>query len=162
MGYSKRQFVNAAYEELGLANYVYDLSGDMPEQLESALRRLDAMMAMWNSKGIRLSYPLPGSPENSDIDAESSVPDAANEAIITNLAIRIAPSLGKTVQAETKVIAKQSYESLMVRSAQPLEMSLPNTMPAGAGTKPWRRDNPFLYPQQPSIDAGPDGPIEFT
>jgi len=66
MGYSKRQFVEAAFEEVGLAAYVFDLQ---PQQLESALRRLDAMMAEWNAKGIRLGYPLPGSPQNSDINA---------------------------------------------------------------------------------------------
>ena len=35
MGYSKRQFVAAAFEEIGLASYVFDLQ---PEQLQSALR----------------------------------------------------------------------------------------------------------------------------
>jgi hypothetical protein len=42
MGYKKRQFISAAFEEIGLASYVFDLQ---PEQLESALRRLDAMIA---------------------------------------------------------------------------------------------------------------------
>ena len=159
MGYSKRQFVTAAFEEIGLASYVFDLSS---EQLDSALRRLDSMMASWNGKGLRLSYPLPGSPENSDIDAESSVPDFANEAIILNLATRLAPSMGKLVPIETKAAAKQALDVVLLRFAFPLEKSLPNTMPAGAGTKPWRRDNAFLYPVQPTLDAGSDGPIEFT
>jgi len=159
MGYSKRQFVEAAFEELGLASYIFDLS---PERLNSALLRLDSMMAFWNGKGLRLSYPLPGSPENSDIDAESSVPDFANDAIILNLAIRLGPSMGKSVPSETKASAKQAFDTIVMRFAHPLEMALPNTMPAGAGTKSWRRDNAFLYPVAPTIDAGSDGPIEFT
>ena len=65
MGYSKRQFVAAAFEEIGLASYVFDLQ---TEQLQSAMRRIDAMMADWNGKGIRLGYPLPGSPQDSDLD----------------------------------------------------------------------------------------------
>lgn len=60
MPYSKRQFVIAAFEEAGLASYVYDLT---PDQLNSALQRLDAMIAYWNGRGVRVSYPLPGSPE---------------------------------------------------------------------------------------------------
>ena len=159
MGYSKRQFVTAAFEEIGLASYVFDLS---PEQLESALRRLDAMLAEWNAKGIRLGYPLPGSPENSNLDAESTVPDSANEAIITGLAVRIAPSLGKQLMPETKVTAKQGYNTLLARACQPIEMQLPGTLPAGAGNKPSRFSDPFLYPPSDSIDAGSDGPIEFT
>ena len=47
MGYTKRQFVTAALEEIGLASYVFDLQ---PEQLQSALRRLDAMISEWNGK----------------------------------------------------------------------------------------------------------------
>ena len=55
MSWTKRQFINAALEEIGLASYVFDIQ---PEELESALRRLDAMMADWNAKGIRIGYPL--------------------------------------------------------------------------------------------------------
>lgn len=103
MGYSKLQFVQAAFEEIGLAAYVFDLQ---PQQIESALRRLDAMMADWNGKGIRLAYPIPSSPENSNINAETGVPDSANEAIITNLAIRLAPSYGKQVMPQTQTVAR--------------------------------------------------------
>jgi hypothetical protein len=56
MSYTKRQFVTAAFEEIGLASYVFDLTND---ELTSACKRLDAMMADWNAKGIRLSYPIP-------------------------------------------------------------------------------------------------------
>ena len=59
MAYTKRQFVEAALTEIGLASYVFDLQ---PEQLEYARRRLDAMMADLNGKGLRLSYPIPSSP----------------------------------------------------------------------------------------------------
>ena len=102
MGYSKRQFVAAAFEEIGLASYAFDLQ---PQQFESALRRLDAMMASWNALGIRLGYPLPSSPQFSDLDAQSEVPDSANEAIITNLAVKIAPGYGKQVMPDTKATA---------------------------------------------------------
>lgn len=159
MSYSKRQFVSAAFEELGLASYVFDLQ---PEQFESALRRLDSMMATWNAIGIRLSYPLPGSPENSNIDAETTVPDSANEAIIANLAVRLAPSLGKSASIDVKVAAKKAYDILAARAVRPIEMMMPTDMPSGAGTKPWRRDQPFLYPVDPGIDAGSDGKIDFT
>lgn len=160
MGYSKRQFVSAAFEEIGLASYAFDLQ---PQQLESALRRLDAMLASWNSLGIRLGYPLPSSPEFSDIDAESEVPDSANEAIITNLAVKLAPSYGKQVMPETKATARETYNTLISRAVLPMEQQLPGTMPAGAGNKPWRvYDNPFLRPPVDPVLAGQDGQIEFN
>jgi hypothetical protein len=159
MGYSKRQFVNAAFVEIGLASYVFDLS---PEQMGVARRRLDAMMAAWNAKGIRLGYPLPSSPQDSDLDEQTNVPDSAYEAIICSLAIRLAPSYGKQVMIETKTTAKQGYDILLQRATFPLEKQLPATTPAGAGNKPWRvYDNPFVRPPYSPVDAGPDGPIEY-
>lgn len=159
MGYSKRQFVAAAFEEIGLASYAFDLQ---PQQFESALRRLDAMMASWNALGIRLGYPLPSSPQFSDLDAQSEVPDSANEAIITNLAIKLAPGYGKQVMPETKSTAKETYNTLLSRAAVPMEQQLPSTMPSGAGNKPWRvYDDPFLRPPVDPVLAGQDGPIQF-
>ena len=160
MGYSKRQFVAAAFEEIGLASYVFDLQ---QEQLQSAMRRIDAMMADWNGKGIRLGYPLPNSPQDSDLDEPTLVPDWANEAIITNGAVRLAPGYGKVVMPETKAVAKDSYNTLLQRATMPPEQQLPATMPAGAGNKPWRvYDNPFIRPPVDPVDAGPDGPLQFN
>ncbi len=159
MGYSKRQFVEAAFEEIGLASYVFDLQA---EQLESALRRLDAMMADWNGKGIRLAYPVPGSPQNSEIESPSDVPDWANEAVITNLAVRIAPGYGKTVMADTKATARSAYQTLLSRATMPPEQQLPSTMPAGAGNKPWRTyDSPFIRRPVDPVLVGPDGPLDL-
>jgi len=91
MAYTKRDIVNRAFEEIGLAGYVFDLA---PQQLEGALQRLDAMMATWNGKGIRLRYPLPSSNAASDLDQIIGVPDDALEAMHLNLAVRIAPGYG--------------------------------------------------------------------
>ena len=159
MGYTKRQFVTAAFEEIGLADYVFDLT---PEQLESALRRLDAMLMEWNAKGIRLGYASASSPQDSDLDTETNVPDSAWEAVITNLAVRIAPGYGKTVSPDTKMVAKQGYNTLLQRATFPLEQQLPETMPSGAGNKPWWYDNPFLQRPVDPVDAGSDGPIEWS
>jgi hypothetical protein len=159
MGYSKRQFVSAAFEEIGMAEYVFDLQ---PEQLQSALNRLDAMLAEWNAKGLRLGYSLPSSPQDSDLDEPTFAPDSAWEAIITNLAIRIAPGYGKAVSPDTRVTAKAAYNTLLQRAAFPLEQQLPETMPTGQGNKPWRWDNPFVPRPVDPVDAGPDGPIEWS
>ena len=159
MGYSKRQFVEAAFGEIGLAAYVFDAS---PQQLEAALKRLDALMADWNGRGIRLSYPLHGDPEFSDIDAESNVPDYANEAIILNLALRLAPSYGKQVMPDTKINAKNAYNTMMARTALPMEQQLPESMPLGAGNKPWRVSyNEYVRPPIDHVLTGGEGKLEL-
>ena len=160
MSYSKRQYVEAAFAEIGMAGYVFDLQ---PQDLEQALRRLDAMMAEWNAKGIRLGYPLPGSPQFSDINVQSEVPDSANEAIITNLGMRLAAGYGKAVMPQTMMVAKQAYNTLLARATFPVQQQLPATMPAGAGTKPWRvYDNPFIRPPVDPVQVGPDGVLELN
>lgn len=159
MSYSKRQFVEAAFGEMGMSAYTFDLT---PEMLQDATRRLDAMMANWNARGIRLAYPLPLSPENTDIDSETGVPDAANEAIIANLAARLSPTYGKTIMPQTMATAKAGYDTLMARAAMPHEMQFPRTLPAGAGQKPWRYDDPFMPAPTDPVLAGPDGPLEFN
>jgi hypothetical protein len=158
MSYTRRQFVEAAFEEMGMAAYTFDIT---PQMMESASRRLDAMMATWNARGIRIGFPLPLSPQDTDLDTETGVPDAANEAIITNLAIRIAPSFGKQVSPMTMATAKTAYDALQARFSTVYEMQFPRNMPAGAGNKPWRYNNPFLLPPADPIAVGPDGYLEI-
>ena len=160
MAHTKRDIVNQAFEEIGLASYVFDLQ---PQQLESALRRLDNMMATWNGKGVRLGYPLPSSPADSDLDQVTGVPDSALEAMATNLAVRIAPMFGKTVSPDTKAIAKKAYTQIITQSATPIEMQFDNTaIPAGAGNKRFRdRQDPFLRDPIDPLQAGPDSILDL-
>lgn len=158
MSWTKRQFVTEAFDSIGLAGYVFDLQ---PEQLQSALRKLDSMMATWNAKGIRLGYPLPSSPQDSDLDEETNVPDSAFEAVYANLALKIAPSFGKQVAIEVKVAAKQAYDTLLQRATAPIEKQLPSTMPLGAGKKPWRFDDPFVLGPKDQLTAGANDLLEI-
>lgn len=160
MGWTKREFVTQAFDEIGLASYAFDLT---PDQMQSALRRLDTMIAAWNALGIRLGYPLPSNPQDSDLDEQTNVPDSSNEAIYTNLAIKLAPSYGKQVMPDTKMTAKESYNTLLSRAAMPMEQQLPGTMPSGAGNKSWRNyDTPFLRRPVDPVIAGQDGVIEYN
>lgn len=160
MGWSKRQIIEQAFAEIGLAAYSFDLQ---PEQVEDALRRLDNMMALWNSKGIRLGYPLPSSPGASDPDQQVGVPDEAIEPMVLNLAIRIAPAYGKVMMPETKATASLGYKTLLMNSARPQEMQLDAlAIPAGAGNKQWRYDqDPYLPLPSDPLTVGPDNVLDF-
>ncbi len=160
MAYTKRDIVNRAFEEIGLAAYVYDLA---PQQLEGALQRLDAMMATWNGKGIRLGYPLPSSTAASDLNQNVNVPDDALEAMHLGLAVRIAPGYGKTVSPDTKANAQLSYKALLSRSTFPAEMQLGDmTIPSGQGNKGWRYYNDaFLRHPTDPLTVGPDSILDL-
>lgn len=156
MSYTKRQLVLAAMGEIGLSSYSFDLSAD---QIEQALLRLDAMIGEWGARGIRLGYPMPGSPETSDAYQETNLPDWAWTAVITNLAVQIAPSYGKAASPQTLATARGSYNTLLARAAMPPEVQL-DTLPAGAGHKDV--DEPFLTPPTEDLVAGPDAGLDFN
>lgn len=161
MPWTKRDYITSALDEIGIANYVFDVQ---PEQMQFALRKLDAMMAEWNGRGVRVGYPLPASPGESELDEQCVVPDWATQAIVTGLAIRLAPSYGRPVSGELKVAYRIALNTVQARTTQLLEMQFPNKTPAGAGRKFWRTyNNPFLRPPQEAgvILAGEDGILEY-
>lgn len=156
MSWTKRQLILQAFDEIGFAYYVYDLSA---ERIESATRRLDTMAATWNRIGIRLGYPLPSTPNASDLDTDTGITDEAMEALYLNLAIRIAPSLGKVVSRDTKVAAKKAYNALLNKIVQPPEKQLPSYTPAGSGNNSVF-DGPFLNPPSDLLESGGDSTID--
>jgi hypothetical protein len=137
MSYTKGEVVKAALNEIGIADYEFDIS---PEELTSGVRRLDSMMAEWSAKNIRVNYPMSGTPEGSSADDDSGLPDSAWEAVTTNLALRLAPSFGKSPSPGTVATASRSYSTLLGLSTKPRERQL-NSLPRGQGYKSHR--NPF-------------------
>ena len=145
MSWTKRELVNQAFESVGLAAFVFDLSAD---QIVSAVRQMDSMLATWNGKGIQLGYPIASGGNGSDPDQDSNLPDYAVEAVYSNLGIRLAPSYGKVVSPDLKTSAKQAYDLLLAQAAMPLPMQITG-LPSGAGNK--TPIQPFLLP----ADTGP-------
>lgn len=140
MPYTKGQIIGAAFGELSLSDASgFDIS---PEEKANALGRLDGMVGTWAKKGIRLGYNFPG-----DINAQAGIPDDAYEVVMTNLARRLAPGLGKALNPETVKIAREGYDALLWDAAQPPQQQLPHTQPNGAGNKPWRVANRTFQPR---------------
>ena len=159
MSWTKLDFIKQAFSELGLASYIYDLS---PEQLQDVSIKFDSMLATWNAVGIRLGVPMPSSPGNSDISVDTSIPDFANDAVVLNLALRIAPSYGKIASQDTRLLAKKAYDIIFLRTVKIPQMQFPSTLPLGAGNKAGQRTNrQFVDPPVDLLDAGGDGQIDF-
>ena len=129
MSWTKRQIVITALETIGIASYTFDIQ---PEELQSSLTRLDAMMASWNAKGILLGYNAISNPDNSNIDADSGIPDSANEATYLNLAVRLAPLFGKMLASDIKAQANFAYNAMLAQNAFVPQMQGNRTVPAGA------------------------------
>lgn len=132
MSWTKRQLVEQAYSELGLSTYAYNLSS---HQYQDGLIRMDSMMSQWESRGIKINYPLPDEIGGSDLDNDVVVDVNANEAIYTNLAIKLAPTIGKQVSVETRKTARESYNELLARATIAPATPPAQGTPAGAGNK---------------------------
>lgn len=157
MSWTKRELIIEAFAELGYTDYDFDLEA---EQLETALSRLDSLMSYWNTaKGIRLGYPLPSSKLGSSLDQDSNLPDIAFVPVYTNLALRIAPVIGKIVSLETRSTARDSLSALMGYTSQPGIRQLRGDTPLGSGNG--RPDKKFVDPPIDYLQTGPDGPLEF-
>ncbi|KXO82658.1 hypothetical protein AYL20_01290 [Acinetobacter venetianus] len=160
MSWTKRQIIEQAYEELGLAAMFYDLQ---PEQLESARRKLDTMVAGWSSKSIQLGFPLPSEANSSDLDQSTNVPDYALEALYLNLAMKIAPSFGKAVAPETKQMADKAYRDVLRKAVNnPPQMKYSHGLPSGAGQKQRLGcGNTFIVNEQDNNILIPEQSMEF-
>jgi len=162
LSWTKKQFIEAALNEIGIASSSFDIQ---PDEYEAGLRRLDALMGDWNARGIRIGYPLSATQSGSNLEDQTSVPDSAYEAIIANLGMKLASSYGREVPREVKVSAKRGYLTLASRAGvfNPATRQIPDNMPLGAGNRPHRnnRGNYFPTPEDP-LRAGPDSEFEFT
>lgn len=158
MSWSKQDLVEKAFSQIGL-DYTFDLQ---PEEIQDGASTLDAMMADWNSEGIRLGYSM-SSTRVVDVSVDSGVPDTSYMAVFSNLAMILASALGRQVSQTLAATAKRTYNNLLARAASAPPVQLPCNMPAGAGHKGWRGwDRVFVGKKPTDIQAGGDGPLEFN
>lgn len=151
--WSKRDVIEQAFAEIGKAAYDFDLQ---PEELQSALRKLDAMMATWGGAlGIRIGFS--GGDGKGDLTADTQVPDWAYEALYLNLALRLCPDFGKTPSPITVMNAKQALDAVRVRVVQPATRQIRGY--AGAGNTVW---GAYALPgERRAIAAGTDSDMQF-
>lgn len=156
MSWTKRQIIEQAFEELGLAAYDFDLQ---PEQIESARRKLNNMVAGWSSRNIQIGFPLPSGADTDDINDDTDAPDYVIDAMIYNLALRIAPSIGKQPSHDTRLIASQSYENMIRMSViKPISIKLDPMLPAGAG---YKRCSTFIQNKDDNVLLSPNQDLEL-
>nr|KVE53675.1 hypothetical protein WS71_06425 [Burkholderia mayonis] len=133
--------VEAAYEEIALAGYVFDLS---PEERNTALLRLERMAASFDARGIRIGYNLAG--KSASLNDDAGIPDWAEEPFYTNLAKRLAPTLGKQLSMETMRAAAAGYRTLLLGNYEIPQMQMPRHMPIGTGNRRNTKNQQFFSP----------------
>lgn len=131
-GTPKRNLVEMAFEDCGSAGYEFERT---PEEVASALRRLDTMMREWPWE--RLGYVQGGSVED-----VSGIPDHAIGAVASYLALRIAPTMGATLSPEARTAMTRSFNLVLSRTATIPVAQMPGGTLRGAGSH--SRSTPYI------------------
>lgn len=157
MAWTKAILIDQAFGQLGMGGE-FDTGA---EEQEFAARELDAMMGEWDGRGIRVSWPIPITPATTDLDAELSIPFYAPAAIYLNLALRLAPSFGKTVMPQTLRGAAEALQALRIRrTARPVASPYPSTLPMGSGNTRWQWGGCVHFYPPPSLPLQADGDVD--
>ena len=143
--WSKLDVINQAFSEIGKGAFEFDLQ---PEDMQTALRKLDAMLATWGGTlGVRIGYA--GGDGKGDLGVDTMVPDWAYEALYLNLALRLCPDYGKTPSPLTVKDAKAALDAVRNRTVMVATRNISGY--AGAGNSWWGataipQENPLLAP----------------
>lgn len=142
MSWTKKQVIEQAFAEIGIASYTFDTTA---AERENSLRILDTMMAQWTTRGIVFDpvYPATTDPGDGNIDDETNAPDDAVAPMYTNLALRLAPGFGKTPSNQTKKDAAAGYSLLAQAITIPTVQMVGMIRGAGAKTpiRPFIRED---------------------
>ena len=151
--WSKRDVIEQAFSEIGKASFDFDLQ---PEDLQTALRKLDAMMATWGGAlGIRIGFS--GGDGKGALTVDTKVPDWAYEALYLNLDVKLCPDYGKTPSPVTMMNAKTALDAVRGRTVQPATRQISGY--SGAGNSAWGARR--LPETNPEIATGPDNTLQF-
>lgn len=152
MSLTKGQVVRGAWGEMGMSKF--PLTASISKQM---LEKLDDMFASWSGESIRCGYNIETA-DTTNLNSTSGIPDIANEAAKTNLAVRSCRIIGKAIPpdlAANASAAKDKLENWCLANTIP-DLKLTRQTPVGAGNKPYRYAGSGNYfPTQPdTLTAG--------
>lgn len=150
MSLTRRQLLTRAYRCLGVSNE-FDVS---PDELTTGVEDMNMLMAAWTGRNIRIGY-RPGT----GLDDQTGIPDVAEGAVAMNLALRLAPSIGKAPSPDLKRDARLAYLALLTNKVRLTPVQLPQEMPLGAGNRRFV-DRRFISPPTDPFDTGAGGTID--
>lgn len=97
---------------------------------QDAMRLLNRMMAAWKSDGIDLSYTAVDS-----LNDSITVVDGAIDAIVLNLAIKLAPQYDRPVSQALYMNAQNAMNAVRKIAVTITDTQFPATLPYGSGNE---------------------------
>ena len=134
---TKIKLIGRAYSKLEISGINVNPS---PEDVVIALDELETMMAELDSRNVCVGFNFEDEPDPS---SESYVPRWAENAVQTNIAIRLATEFGKMANQGLSAQANQSMSNLVARTAKVRSIAPSSRQPSGSGNtfrwNLWRR-----------------------
>lgn len=109
MSITKGDLVTRSLKMLGVVD---SITSPDPAEIADGLETLDSMVAEWENHGIRLGYHLTAEGVPADPGDESGLADKYVIGVSANLAVNMAPLIGREAQPTIKSRAKLFYEGL--------------------------------------------------
>lgn len=128
MSITKGDLVIRALKMLGVVD---SITSSDPEEIRDGLEYLDSMAAEWENHGIRIGYILPAEGIPTMPDDESGLSDTKVLGVAANLAVNLAPLMGREAQQTVRSRAKLFYEGLF--SVELPQRQSDPMMPTGSG-----------------------------
>ena len=129
--------IEDSYGEIRVKKAGIDLTED---EIDTAIRKLNRLMVEWDSIGIHLGFR-----KVSDSGEDTGIPDWAENATITTLAMRLASTFGKAVADELNLAQRISFKSMQNRSTEPVSVNYPDILPVGSGNDRWADDQSVFF-----------------
>lgn len=136
----KRDIIQVAFEECGQAGYEFELT---PEEYSSALRRLNNLMAELLGSGIDLGFYFPANSYGDPMEG-SGIPGDSVQAVGLLLAESIAPTIGKTLSAETNRRIASARAQLTTKYMAIPMMEMGRGTIRGLGNRYWQGSRPYF------------------
>lgn len=137
---TKRQLVEQAFTECSINGWEYDIE---PDEKDTALTRLDALMRELQGRDLELGYSFPAQIGTGSLDDQLGCADQAFFALAILLAERLCPTMGKTQSKESRIALHNAMKALRSATTQIPTMQLAIGTPLGSGNKPWSTRYPY-------------------
>lgn len=142
---TKLEHINSAYSKMRISGLTVQPT---PEDLETALIRLEDMMGLLYGSTINIGYNFEEKPDG---NSPSGVTREHNDMIASNLAIKLLPDFGKTATVELNKEARGTFantEAIVARDRL-RGVAYPSRMPRGSGNRNWNRYHHYYPPINP-------------
>jgi len=118
-------------------NVISEVDTPSSEQGEAARRILNQMMEVWREDGIDIGWFA-----QANTTGDAPIPDWSESAVISSLALRLAPRFGASISQELAATGSQDYRMVLQKvQREALDNTDMSHLPQGSGHDGWNKYN---------------------